>query len=283
MIDLHTHSAVSDGTDSPEKLVLSAARAGVTILGLCDHDTFNGLAAATAIGGEVGVEVLRGVEISAEHEGASVHLLGYGCRADDAALGGELSRIRDGRTGRIPALLAKLAEAGLPVDDVLADIVGDRPSIGRPHIADAMVAKGYVADRTEAFDRYLADDGPLFVARYAVPLVRGLELVQGAGGAAVLAHPWGRISRDYLTVGLLEELAATGLLDGLEVDHQDHDSSTRTELRSLADRLGLAVTGSSDYHGRGKTGHDLACNTTQAVQLERLAALVERRGGRLRG
>ena len=279
-IDLHTHSSISDGTDTPAELVAAAVSAGVDVIGLCDHDTFDGLDAAGAAGERLGVRVVRGIEISAEHHGVSVHLLGYGCRVEDGPLNDELARIRDGRTGRIPAMLDRLAAAGMPIDDVLDDFVGDSPSVGRPHLADAMIAKGYVSDRREAFDSYLADGGPMFVARYATPLQVGLDLVRAAGGAGVIAHPWGRVSRDQLPPELLAGLARSGRLDGLEVDHQDHDRATRTELRALAADLGLLATGSSDYHGTGKQDHDLACNTTAPEVLAELAARVARRGGR---
>lgn len=282
-IDLHTHSATSDGTDSPDELVAAAARAGVEWIALSDHDTFDGLPEATRAGVRYGVRVVHGLEFSAEHHGTPVHVLGYGCRVDDPVLGAELARVRQGRSGRMPAMLARLAAAGMPIDDVLAGIVGDRASVGRPHIADAMVAKGYVADRREAFDRYLAEGGPLFVGRYSTPLERALDLVQGAGGVAVVAHPWGRVSRAELPPELLAGLAEAGRLDGVEVDHQDHDASTRAELRALAARLGLLATGSSDYHGTGKQDHDLGCNTTQEEVLAAIAERVAGRDGRLLG
>ncbi|CAL8978114.1 5'-3' exoribonuclease [Propionicimonas sp. T2.31MG-18] len=283
-IDLHTHSSVSDGTDAPAELVAEAARAGVDVIALCDHDTFDGLAVAVAAGQRLGVSVLHGIEISAQHHGVSVHLLGYGCRIDDPALADELARIRQGRSGRVPAMLERLSRAGMPVPrEVLDRYVGDSPSIGRPHLADAMVELGYVSDRREAFDRYLADGGPIFVGRYATPLGRGLDLVRDAGGVAVIAHPWGRVSRDELPASLLGRLAASGRLDGVEVDHQDHDPSTRAELRALASGLGLLTTGSSDYHGAGKKDHDLACNTTAPEVLAEIGARVAARGGLLVG
>jgi predicted metal-dependent phosphoesterase TrpH len=280
-IDLHTHSSVSDGTDTPAELVAAAAVRGLDVVALTDHDTFDGLHEAEVAGQRLGVRVLRGVEMSAHHRWASVHVLGYGCRADDPELGAELARIRQGRTGRVPAMLARLAAAGMPIDDVLPGIVAGSPSVGRPHLADAMIAKGYVADRREAFDNYLADDGPMFVGRYATPLERGLDLIHGAGGVAVIAHPWGRVSRDQLPPDLLAGLAASGRLDGVEVDHQDHDAATRADLRAVADRLGLLATGSSDYHGTGKQDHDLGCNTTAPPVLAAIASLVTERGGLL--
>lgn len=281
-IDLHTHSNISDGTDTPAELAVKAAVAGLDVVALCDHDTFDGLDAAVGAGQTAGVEVLRGIEISAQHAGSSVHVLGYGCRVEDAPLQAELARIRRGRSGRVPAMLANLARHGMPVPiDVLYRHVGDSPSVGRPHIADAMVELGYVADRKEAFDRWLADDKAIFVHRYATELRVALDLVRAAGGVAVIAHPWGRISRDLLPPRLLAELASSGRLGGVEVDHQDHDAPTRAELRTLADRLGLLATGSSDYHGAGKQDHDLGCNTTDPAVLAELRLRVAARGGLL--
>ena len=281
-IDLHTHSSVSDGTDTPAELVAAAATAGLDVVALCDHDTFDGLAAAIAAGSALGVRVLRGIEMSAQHHWSSVHLLGYGCRTDDEALTNELGRVRAGRSGRVPAMLANLARYGMPVpQEVLARHVGSSPSVGRPHIADAMVELGYVTDRTEAFDTWLADDRPIFVGRYAAPLGKALHLIRAAGGVAVIAHPWGRGSRDQLPPAVLAELAEAGHLDGIEVDHQDHDDAARAELRALADRLGLLATGSSDYHGLGKTDHGLGCNTTPPEVFAAIGERVAERGGML--
>lgn len=281
MIDLHTHSSVSDGTDSPSELIANAARVGLAAIALCDHDTFDGLDEAVLAGAQAGVEVLRGIEISADLDGQSVHLLGYGLRPEHPGLAAELAQVRAGRTQRVPRMLQRLAEVGLPVpEDVLARHVGDSPSVGRPHLADAMVELGYVVDRREAFDGWLADDRPIFVPRYGVPLRHALELIHQAGGAAVIAHPWGRQSREVLSEPVLAELASSGLLDGLEVDHQDHDEDTRAELRAFAASLGLLVTGSSDYHGLGKMEHELGCNTTAESVYRELRSRVHERGGR---
>lgn len=281
-IDLHTHSNVSDGTDTPAGLVRAAARAGVEVIALCDHDTFDGLEEASHEGVVAGVRVVRGIEISCELNGGSVHLLGYGCDPNEPDLAAELARIREGRTGRIPAMLARLAAVGMPIDTAdLAAFVGDSPSIGRPHIADAMVAHGYVRDRREAFDRWLADGGPAFVPRYGCELGKGIDLVHGAFGVAVIAHPWGRGSRGLLTAEVLAAVSRGHRLDGIEVDHLDHDEPSRALLRRLAGELGLLVTGSSDYHGLGKMDHPLACNTTRPEVLADIEERVSSRGGRL--
>jgi 3',5'-nucleoside bisphosphate phosphatase len=262
-IDLHTHSSVSDGTDTPEELVRKAAAAGLDVVALTDHDTFNGLNAAVAEGQRIGVQVLRGMELSCSRGGDSVHLLAYGADPLNADLIAELALVRGGRKGRLAGVLMKLAELGVPVSEaeVMAQ-VGDSPSVGRPHIADAMIKAGHVRDREEAFDRFLAEGGPAHVQRYAIELERGIDLVHAAGGAAVIAHPWGRGREHVLPPALLSALTAEHALDGVEVDHQDHDANTRVQLRALATELGLLVTGSSDYHGTGKLDHDLGCNTT---------------------
>jgi predicted metal-dependent phosphoesterase TrpH len=263
-IDLHTHSNVSDGTDTPAELVVAAHEAGLDVVALTDHDTFDGLDRAVAAGRTYGVEVVRGMELSCSRQGQSVHLLAYGADPEAAALAQEMVRVREGRTGRLRPVLDLLAGLGVPVteEEVMAQ-VGSSPSVGRPHIADALVAAGWVADRTEAFDRFLADGGPAHVGRYAIEIAHGIELVHAAGGVAVIAHPWGRGRAELLPVELLTELVEEHGLDGIEVDHQDHDAETRTELRALADRLGVLGTGSSDYHGTGKTDHGLGVNTTR--------------------
>jgi 3',5'-nucleoside bisphosphate phosphatase len=281
-IDLHTHTTVSDGTDSPSELVANAAAAGVTVVGLCDHDTTQGWAEAVTAGRRHGVRVLRGIEISCERDGVSIHVLGYGTRAGDADLGAELARNRAGRTDRVPTMLARLADHGMPVpEEVLYRHVGSSPSVGRPHFADAMVELGYVTDRRQGFDEWLGDDKPIYVGRYSTTLETALKLVQAAGGATVIAHPWGRSSRASLPPDYLTSLVRAGILDGIEVDHNDHDRQTRAELRELADHIGAVVTGSSDYHGAGKQDHDLGCNTTAAAALAELEARVTGRGGLL--
>jgi predicted metal-dependent phosphoesterase TrpH len=262
-IDLHTHSDVSDGTDTPAELVGQAARAGLDVVALTDHDTFDGLAEAVEAGERYGVEVVPGLELSCAHRGHSVHLLAYGADPAEPRLAAEMVKVRSGRTGRLAPVLEKLAELGVGVSEAeVMRFVGDSPSVGRPHIADALVAAGHVSDRAEAFDRFLADGGPAHVHRYAIDVHRGVELVRGAGGVAILAHPWGRQRRAILPPEFIEELTARSGLDGFEVDHQDHDAAVRAELRSLGQRLDVLMTGSSDYHGTGKQNHDLGCNTT---------------------
>jgi 3',5'-nucleoside bisphosphate phosphatase len=262
-IDLHTHSSFSDGTDTPSELVGKARAVALDVVGLTDHDTFDGLDEAVAVGERLGVHVVRGMELSCSRRGSSVHVLAYGADPANPALAAEMARVRDGRLGRLAGVLAKLAELGVPVSEaeVMAQ-VGESPSVGRPHIADALIEAGHVRDRQEAFDRFLADGGPAHVHRYTIEVDRGIDLVHEAGGLAVIAHPWGRGREHVLPPRVLEGLVRDHGLDGVEVDHQDHDFDSRRRLRTLADSLGLLATGSSDYHGSGKLDHDLGCNTT---------------------
>lgn len=269
-IDLHTHSRVSDGTASPRDLVHAAAAAGLDVVALTDHDTTLGWDEAAAAAVEAGIGLVRGIEVSTRFRGAGVHLLAYLPDAADPALQDELARIVAGREDRVPTMLARLRELGIPATpEALAEAAGGTEVTGRPHIADLLVHLGVVRDRDEAFAQYLSDGGPAFVDRYAADLVTMIGLVRGAGGVPVIAHPWGRGSAHVLDEPAIVALKEAGLA-GLEVDHLDHAPHTRGRLREIAGRLDLVVTGSSDHHGTGKTGHDLGCETTAPAQLARI-------------
>lgn len=272
-IDLHTHSRVSDGTASPRDLVHAAAAAGLDVVAITDHDTTLGWDEAAGAAVEAGIGLVRGIEVSTCFRGTGVHLLAYLPDASDVPLQEELARIVAGRQDRVPTMLARLRALGIPATpEALAEAAGGSQVTGRPHIADLLVHLGVVRDRDEAFARYLADGGPAFVDRYAADLVAMIGLVRGAGGVPVLAHPWGRGSAPVLDEPAIVGLTEAGLA-GLEVDHLDHDPSTRARLREIAGRLDLVVTGSSDHHGTGKTGHDLGCETTAPDQLARILEL----------
>lgn len=280
-IDLHTHSWASDGTDSPTRLVLNARAAGLDVISLTDHDTLAGVDEAREAGRRVGVHVLVGVELSAEVDGREVHLLGYGPRADDPRLNAELERIRQGRRNRLPAMLALLAGLGVPVtaEEVAEQGGGASQSLGRPHVADAMIARGYVASRDEAFARFLDRDGPAFVPRPSAELVAGVDLLHTAGAAVVLAHPGIRGISQVLTGEVVEMLAAEHGLEGLEVDYPLHDPSTRDLYHRLGARLDLVRTGASDHHGAGKVGHELGSFTTREPAYRELMERISARGG----
>lgn len=282
-IDLHAHSTVSDGTDTPTGVVLAAREAGLRVVALTDHDTFDGIAEATAAGARVGVEVLPGMEMSCEREGVSVHLVTYGCDPAYAPLQAELAKIRGGRDERVGAIAEKLQRLGMEVtaEEILAK-AGDAASVGRPHVADVLIQKGYVEDRSDAFDRYLYEGGPAFVPRYMCELERAIRLVHRAKGLAFLAHPWGRGSRSALPPEYVEHLAVDLELEGIEVDHPDHDAATRELLTELGFRAGLIRTGVSDYHGLGKAT-PLGENTTRPSAYQEVLRRIRLRGGVLPG
>jgi predicted metal-dependent phosphoesterase TrpH len=276
-IDLHTHSDRSDGTESPSELVRRAYDERIDVLGLTDHDTTEGWSEAARTAESLGMTLVRGIEVSCTYRGYGVHLLAYLPDPTYPPLEAELQRVLDGRNSRLPATLERLRALGVDIDahDVRR-VAGQTAATGRPHVADALVALGVVADRNEAFDTYLGPQGPAYVSRYAADLEMMIETVAGAGGVTVLAHPWAsRHDHSALDGPGLRQLREHGLC-GIEVDHEDHSVQVRAELRALADDLDLVVTGSSDHHGLGKPGHDLGCNTTAPDQLDRLLELAAR-------
>ncbi|CUR60925.1 Predicted metal-dependent phosphoesterase, PHP family [metagenome] len=273
-IDLHTHSDRSDGTMSPTELVEHAAEVGLDVLAITDHDCFDGWDEASRAAQRVGLTLLRGIEISCRFAGESTHLLGYLPDSTYPPLAQELARVIDGRNSRLPALLARLRDLGIDIDihDVRR-VAGEATAMGRPHVADALVEKGVVLNRDEAFARFLGPGRPAYVDRYAADLTEMIGLVAAAGGVSVVAHPWaGRHDSSALDEPAFGALRAAGLA-GIEVDHQDHTAAKRARLRELADALDLVATGSSDFHGAGKVDFDLGCNTTDPAQFERLMAL----------
>jgi predicted metal-dependent phosphoesterase TrpH len=273
-IDLHTHSDRSDGSDRPAALVRRAHERGIDVLGLADHDTSEGWEEAADAAERVGVTLVRGLEVSCAFAGYGVHLLAYLPDPTYPPLAAELERILDGRNSRLPAILARLRELGIDIDvhDVRR-LAGDAAAIGRPHVADVLVDKGVVADRDDAFEKYLGPQGPAYVNRYAADLVTMIGLVSDAGGVTVLAHPWAvRHNHDALDEHGMSLLQHAGLA-GIEVEHQDHDQATRAALRTIARELGLVSTGASDYHGTGKVAHELGCNLTRPEEYQRLMDL----------
>ncbi|WNE98702.1 PHP domain-containing protein [Streptomyces luomodiensis] len=251
-IDLHTHSTASDGTDTPAELVRNAAAAGLDVVALTDHDTVGGYAEATRAL-PAGLTLVTGAELSCRLNGVSLHMLAYLFDPAEPELASERELVRDDRVPRARAMVGKLRELGVPITwERVAEIAGDG-SVGRPHIATALVELGVVASVSDAFTQdWLADGGRAHVEKHELDPFEAIRLIKGAGGVAVFAHPLAVKRGQCVPESAIGELAAAGL-DGIEVDHMDHSEDTRARLRGLAAELGLLTTGSSDYHGSRKT------------------------------
>ena len=251
-IDLHCHSTASDGTDTPAELVRNAAAAGLDVVALTDHDTSRGYAEAIdAL--PSGLTLVTGAKMSCRIDGVSMHMLAYLFDPEEPALLAERELVRDDRVPRARAMVGRLQELGVPVTwEQVARIAGEG-SVGRPHVATALVELGVVPTVNDAFTgEWLADGGRAHVAKHETDPFEAIRLVKAAGGVTVFAHPGASKRGHTVPEAAIAEMAAAGL-DGIEVEHMDHDAETRVRLRGLAKELGLLVTGSSDYHGSRKS------------------------------
>ncbi len=269
-IDLHTHSSVSDGTESPTELVAACVAGGLGAVALTDHDSTAGWNEAFAAAAGTGITVIPGMELSTNFGPASVHVLAYLFNPLDSRIVTETARIRDGRFHRAERIVARIAaDYELTWDDVLAQS-SDGGTLGRPHIADALVVRGHVPTRDAAFATILHWQSGYYEKYYAPSPLEGVQMIVAAGGVPVLAHPATHGRYRVMSDAIIGDLVDAGLF-GLEIDHRDNTEDGKARLRELAARFGLAVTGSSDYHGTGKPNR-LAENTTAPDVLERLLA-----------
>ena len=268
--DLHVHSSASDGTDPPAEVMRRAARAGLDVVALTDHDTVAGHTEAAAAAGPV--TLLPGMELSCRLDGRSLHLLAYVFDPDQPELAAELTRIRDDRVLRGRAMVDKLAGLGVDVSWEQVAAIAGQAVVGRPHIARAMADSGAIASPREAFTRdWIADGGRAYVGRYALDPVRAIDLVRAAGGVTALAHP--RAGRDtWVTNEQITRLAAVGLA-GLEVFHPDQSEAERARLIAVAHDLALVTTGGSDDHG-SLTDYRLGGETTSGEAYQDLLSRV---------
>ena len=257
LIDLHAHSSASDGTDSPGALVRAAVEAGLDVVALTDHDTTVGWAEAAAALPD-GLTLVPGLELSCRwvapdgRRPIALHLLGYLVDPAEPALATALATLRADRLGRGERITTRLADAGYPVTWAQVEALANGASVGRPHVARALVESGVVTSVDEAFATLLHSRSPYSEPKADLDALDGVRLIAGAGGVAVFAHPLARRRGRVVGDDVITALAGSGLA-GLEVDHPDNGPADREHLRGLAAELGLLVTGSSDYHGTNKT------------------------------
>ena len=276
MIDLHTHSLASDGTDTPGELINKAHASGITVLGLMDHDTVAGWDEAT-IYLRPGMSLVLGSEISCQTlDGTSVHMLGMLFDRDNSALSEVLATTRDNRLTRMNRIIARLNEAGyeISIEDVLAQLAPGA-TLGRPHLADALIAKKLVASRDEAFAELLHNNSKYYISHYSPTPEDAIKLIKQAGGVAVIAHPLASLRGRTINIESFKSMVEAGL-DGIEISHRDQSEDERELLREVVARYGIIATGSSDYHGNGKL-NELAEFTTKPEDFEALEARADAR------
>lgn len=276
MIDLHTHTNKSDGTDSPRELVNKAISLGIHVLGVTDHDTTSGWIEATqSARGEISLAL--GSEISClTTDGISVHMLALLFDGANLEMQRMLEDNRDGRLPRMAKMIEKMQAAGIDIS--MNDVESARPlgaTLGRPHLADALVIKGLIKSRDEAFQGMLNNDSIFYVAHISPTPTLAIQMINKAGGVAVIAHPFASMRGQSLAVSDFEVLVEAGL-HGIEVDHRDQNSDEREILRAIALDLDLVVTGASDYHGNGKV-NSLGEFQTSPEQWEKLESRADKR------
>ena len=276
MIDLHTHTTCSDGTDRPRELVNKAIVQGLEVLGIADHDTTSGWEeAAQALRGNL--QLVLGAEISClTNDGISVHMLGMLFDPNHIEMQTMLEETRDGRLPRMRKMIEKMRTEGMDISmEDVENVMPAGATMGRPHLADALVAKKIVKSRDEAFIDLLHNESRFYVSHAAPTPVEAISMIRRAGGVAVIAHPFASHRGQVLKSEDFADLVVAGL-NGIEVDHRDQNPDERAMLRVIAQELDLVVTGSSDYHGTGKL-NSLAENQTSREQWQKLEAQADAR------
>ncbi len=276
MIDLHTHTTCSDGTDTPRELINKALSQGINVLAITDHDTTSGWnEARQALRSDL--ELVLGAEISClTHDGISVHMLGLLFDETNVAMQVLLEETRDGRIPRMRKMVELMRAEGINIS--LEDVEAVKPigaTLGRPHLADALVRNGVIASRDEAFQGLLNNESRFYVSHAAPTPVEAIRAIHAAGGVSVIAHAFASHRGKILVSEDFDELCDAGL-NGIEVDHRDHSPAEREMLRSIATEKNLVITGSSDYHGTGKM-NSLAENWTSPEQWHRLESESDQR------
>jgi predicted metal-dependent phosphoesterase TrpH len=276
MIDLHTHTNNSDGTDTPHALINKALSSGITVLGITDHDTTSGWNDAIAAR-RANLALVLGAEISClTEDDVAVHMLGLLFDGENARMQTMLEESRDSRLPRMRRMTELLTADGIEIS--LEEVIATMPegaTLGRPHLADALVAKGHIASRDEAFANLLHNGSKYYVTHIAPTPEDAIKVIREAGGVAVIAHPFATRRGQTLSAMSFPSLIAAGL-NGVEVEHRDHSQEEREQLRELARDLGLVITGASDYHGTGKL-NSIGENQTDPAEWDRLESMADAR------
>jgi hypothetical protein len=266
MVDLHTHTNQSDGLLPPERLVQLAAEAGLRAIAITDHDEVGGVETAVIMGNQLGVEIISGVELSVSHQGYDIHILGYLIDFHHPRLLEFLNYFREERLRRVHRILEKLKVLGHPVPLEIVMRKAGAGSIGRPHIADAMVEAGQVPYYQEAFNRFIADGKPAFVPKVRISAEQAVAIIHEAQGLACLAHPG-----QNLTEPVILDVINAGV-DGIEVVHPKHGYHQRELYRSLAQKFNLLETGGSDFHGGRKSEEKFGDYVIDYEKVEKMKA-----------
>ena len=252
-IDLHLHTTFSDGTHSPTEVVHFAHDAGVTTLAITDHDTVEGIPESLSAGNSLGIEIIPGIELSSRFEGREIHILGYLFDWKNATLLDRLTKQRASREQRNPLVVEKLNELGLELSYEEVKTKAGAGSVGRPHIAEVLVEKAYVKTTKEAFDRYIADGRPAHIVRELPDSSEAITWIRDAGGVPVLAHPHWTKQKGAELHTTCHKLKKAGLM-GIEVFYSTHTRRQTSEYLEVARKIGLIITGGSDFHGTAKPG-----------------------------
>jgi len=279
-VDLHIHSNASDGRLSPAEVVRQAAKNGLNVIAITDHDTVDGIAPALIAAKDFPeLKVIPGIELSTDVPQGEVHVLGYFIDYNDREFKAILEELRNSRIKRAQGMVAKLKQFGIHVDWERVQEIAKEGSIGRPHIAQVMLEKGYISSIKEAFDKYISHGGPAYVEREKMTPVEAVELIIKFNGLPVLAHPFTSNNTKTLTA----ELKIAGLV-GIETYYKDYTTDNVNELIGLADKYGLITTGGTDYHGLEPAGETMIGGVDVPMEsVEHLIALAKDRTLNLTG
>ncbi|HMG35977.1 MAG TPA: PHP domain-containing protein [Blastocatellia bacterium] len=288
LIDLHTHSTCSDGSDAPGQLIRLAAQAGARAIALTDHDTIDGLAEARQAAAREGIEFINGIEVSAEYSPGTMHILGYYIDPQSETLAAQLEMLLNARDRRNPEIASRLQSLGVEIDYSEVEEIAGGEVVGRPHFARLLLQKGYVESIQNAFDRYLAKGAAAYVEKARLVPQDAIDLIHKAGGAAVLAHPYQlKCKSQEEADAVFDQLAALGL-DGVEAVYSRHSPQDRERYASMATSRGMIVTGGSDYHGTykpdirlvtGKGDLSVSYSLLDGIKERARAAAISRRSG----